>query len=294
MNTAFYSLHPVVSFAFFFMALALSIACMHPIYAAVSLVAAVVFAFHIRGSSLKNTVRFMLPVCVLIILLNPIFNHRGDTVLFHVFGHGFTLEAMAYGLCSGAMFAAVILWFACYGAIISSDKFLYLFGRITPSAALVTSMAVRMVPEMQGRLEIIRQTQRMMDAGRTAGWRNRLRSALRMVLVLLNWTMEDAVGTADSMKARGYGIHRRRTSFTLFRMDRRDWVMLGFLSLLSAISWVLYFGGHATLYFYPVIRPIDTDTLSLAGYVVYTLLLFMPTLLEWRENVIWRRLRSTI
>jgi energy-coupling factor transport system permease protein len=294
MNTAFYSLHPAVSFAFFCMALALSIMCMHPVYAAISVVAAVVFALHIRGGNLKNTVRYMLPIFVLIVLLNPVFNRRGDTVLFYVFGHGFTLEAMAYGLCSGVMFAAVILWFACYSAIISSDKFLYLFGRITPSAALVTSMAIRMVPEMQSQMETIRQAQRMMDAGGTASWANRLRSALRMVSVLLNWTMEDAVGTADSMRARGYGIYRRRTSFALFRMDRRDWVMLGLLLLLSGASWALYFDGRATLYFYPVIRPIDTDTLSLVGYVVYAFLLFMPTLLEWRENMIWRRLRSTI
>jgi energy-coupling factor transport system permease protein len=294
MNTVLYSLHPAVSFLFFCVALALTILCMHPVFALISLAAALLLAFHTQGSHLKNALRFALPIFVLIALLNPLFNHRGDTVLFFALGHGITLEAVQYGLCSGAMFAAVVVWFSCYSAVVTSDKFLYLFGRVAPSAALVTSMAVRLVPKMQSQLEAIGQTQRMLNAGRKTNLIRRVRSGLRGVSVLLSWTMEDAIETADSMKARGYGMHKGRTSFTLFRIDRRDIAILGLLLVLSSASWVFYFRGYATLYFYPVMRPIRTDVLSLAGYTLYALLLLTPTLLEWRENMIWRRLRSTI
>jgi len=276
------------------MALALTMLCMHPVFAVISLAAALLFASRIGGNSLKNTLRFALPLFLLIALLNPVFNHRGDTVLFFVFEQGITLEAIQYGLCSGVMFAAVIVWFSCYSAIITSDKFLYLFGRIAPSAALVTSMAVRLVPKMRGQLETIGNAQKMLDAGRKATLMSRIRSGLHTLSVLLNWTMEDAIETADSMKARGYGMRRGRTSFSLFRMDGRDRAILAFFVALSLGVWALYFGGYATLYFYPVMRPIGTDAPSLIGYALYVLLLLTPTLLQWKENLTWRKLRSTI
>ena len=294
MNTAFYALHPVVSFFFFGMALALTMLCLHPVFAVISLAAALLFASRIGGGSLKNALRFALPAFVLIALLNPLFSHRGSTVLFFVWERGITLEAVQYGLCSSVMFAAVIVWFACYSAVITSDKFLYLFGRAAPSAALVVSMAVRLVPHMQRRLYAIACAQRMLDAGGKAGLISRVASGLHTLSVLLSWTMEDAIETADSMKARGYGQRWRRTSFTRFRMDGRDRAMLILLLIASAALWALYFNGYATLSFYPVMRPVGTDALSLAGYGLYALLLLAPTLLDWKENLTWHRLRSTI
>jgi energy-coupling factor transport system permease protein len=294
MNTTFYSLHPAVSFLFFCTALALTMLCMHPVFAVISLAAALLFAACIKGNQMKSALRFALPLFLLISLLNPVFNHRGDTVLFFVLEQGITLEAVQYGLCSGVMFAAVVVWFSGYSAVITSDKFLYLFGRIMPSAALVISMAVRLVPKMRGQLETIGQAQRMLDVGRKAKLISRIRSGLHTLSVLLSWTMEDAIETADSMKARGYGMHRRRTNFSLFRMDGRDTAVLGFVLILSLAVWALFFGGYATLYFYPVMRPVGTDAFSLAGYAAYALLMLTPTLLQWKENITWRKLRSTI
>lgn len=294
MNTAFYSLHPAVAFFFFVMVLAFAILCMHPVYAGVSLVAAILFGLHTRGGHLKRTLRFAVPIFVLIALLNPLFNHRGDTVLFDAFGNGITLEAVQYGVTSAAMFAAVVMWFGCYSAIMTSDKFLYLFGRLAPSGALVVSMAIRMVPKMQRQMETVARVQRMLDTGNGAPVLRRIRIGLRRLSVLLNWTMEDAIETADSMKARGYGMHRGRTSFDLFRVDRRDKVVLGLSAVGVVALWVLYFRGFATLYFYPVIRPIRRDAVSLGGYILYAVLLLSPTLLEWKEDLLWRRLRSSI
>lgn len=79
-------------------------------------------------------------------ILNPIFNHKGLTVLFYLKRNPVTLESVAYGAASGVMLGSVLLIFSCFNRIITDDKILYLFGRIIPSLAVVLSMALRFVP----------------------------------------------------------------------------------------------------------------------------------------------------
>jgi energy-coupling factor transport system permease protein len=43
-----------------------------------------------------------------------------------------TLESIFYGLAAAVMLAAVVLWFGCYNEVMTSDKFIYLFGRVIP------------------------------------------------------------------------------------------------------------------------------------------------------------------
>lgn len=41
-----------------------------------------------------------------------------------------TLESIAYGCAAAVMLVAVLFWFSCYNEVMTSDKFMYLFGRI--------------------------------------------------------------------------------------------------------------------------------------------------------------------
>ena len=58
--------------------------------------------------------------------------------------------------------------------------------------------------------------------------------------------MENAVQTADSMKARGYGV-KRRTTFHLFVFDSRDAAVLGLILALTGICVLGRVFGHARL-----------------------------------------------
>ena len=53
---------------------------------------------------------------------------------------------MLYGLASAALLSATLLWFTCYNTVMTSDKFIYLFGRVIPALSLVLSMTMRFVP----------------------------------------------------------------------------------------------------------------------------------------------------
>lgn len=70
------------------------------------------------------------------------FNHYGVTMLYYVksSGNWITLEALVYGVVLGAVMFVVIQWFSCYNKVMTTDKFIYLFGRIIPALSLILSM----------------------------------------------------------------------------------------------------------------------------------------------------------
>mgnify|MGYP000226524167 FL=1 len=139
----FGGLHPAVSFLYFAAVLALTLVCFHPVMAALSLIGAVCFSAQLNGwRSVGLTSRFVLPMFLLIAIANPLFNHRGVTMLCMLFDQWFTLEAVCYGLVSAASLSAVIFWFTCYQAVMTSDKFLFLFGQIAPNTALLITMTL--------------------------------------------------------------------------------------------------------------------------------------------------------
>ena len=61
-------------------------------------------------------------------------------------GNPVTLESIVYGLASGLMLAGVISWFSVFHEVMTSDKFMYLFGKVIPAFSLLLSMTLRFVP----------------------------------------------------------------------------------------------------------------------------------------------------
>ena len=79
----FGNLHPAVSMAYFVLVLGLTLACMHPVTVVLSFLGASWFSIRLRGwRAYGHTMRFVGPMFLLIALANPLFNHRGVTMLF--------------------------------------------------------------------------------------------------------------------------------------------------------------------------------------------------------------------
>lgn len=213
---AFSAYHPVVNFLYFALVLLFSMFLLHPLCLAVSLTGAVWYAVILRGKrAVWRSLRYILPVFVLAVGLNPLFNHTGDTVLCYLFSDNpLTWESVAYGFAAGTMLVSVLLWFQCYNAVMTSDKFIYLFGRRIPALSLVLSMALRFVPRFQVQLAAVTEAQKSIgrDISQGKGWQ-KVRNAVAVLSILVTWALENAMDTADSMKSRGYGLPGR-TAFS--------------------------------------------------------------------------------
>ena len=249
----------------------------HPVLLALSLCAAAVYSIMLGG---RRTLRFQLIICLPVLLLstiiNPLVNQRGVTPLLYVNSQPVTLESVIFGLTSGMMFASILLWFSCYNKVMTSDKFLFIFGGALPSITLLFSIALRFVPRFTAQAGAVADAKRgigcHIDEG---GVMRRIRSGGSMLTALTTWSLENAVITADSMNARGYGA-ARRTRFTIYRLTRRDAIAMVLLAALFVFSAAGGFMGFGKALYYPRIDISGIYARSLFWYIGYGVLCFFP------------------
>ena len=283
----FGTLHPAVSMCYFVCVIGLTLACPHMVTVLLSLVGGAMFNLALRGGkAFGRTMRFVLPMFLIVCIGNPMVNHRGVTMLFLLFNQWITLEAIVYGIVTACSLAAIILWFGCYQEVMTSDKFLYLFGKIAPATALLITSALRFIPQMQQNAAQIKESRAMLQDNSPRLFQ-KLAHAIQNLSALLGMSMENAVQTADSMKARGFGA-RRRTTFHLFRFDARDARTLALMLTLCGICVVARCYGHGYMEYYPRITALTMGPSSMTMFILFAALMLLPSILEAKEAVVWR------
>ena len=122
---------------------------------------------------------------------------------------------------------------------------------------------------------------------------HRIKCALMVFSILVTWSLENAVDTADSMRARGYGLPGR-SAFSIFTLTKRDKRLLAALSLLGAIVAAGYAAGALSWRYYPSLKGSGFAPFSSLCYLGYLVLNLIPVILEQKEAAVCRRLQSQI
>ena len=296
MQDRFAKYHPLVNFLYFTLVIGFSMALNHPLAQGISLTCAIIYAVQAGGKkAVLFTLKWCLPIMLLTAFMNPAFSHEGITILLYFpTGNPLTLESILYGLSAGTMIATVMLWFLSFNRCLTSDKFIYLFGRIIPAMSLVLSMTLRFIPKFKAQMDSVVDAQKSIgrDIAEGSLW-HRTQIAITVLSIMVTWALENAIETADSMKSRGYGL-KGRTAFSIYRFDDRDkmaLVYLGFcgLYLLSGMM-ASAFGFR----YFPSIRYIGLNAMTLSFQFVYLILCLMPVVLNWAEERKWKAIHSTM
>lgn len=286
--------HPVVLFVYFASVVVMTMFFMHPVYLSITLLGAVSLNAALNGRLFAKSLKMYIPVFLLIMIINPLISHNGEIVLLYINYNPITLEAIMYGLAMAVMLVSVMLWCSCYNSVMSSDKFLYLFGRVSPVFSLVISITLRLIPRFTHQLKLIADSQKTIGMDYTVGsLRHRIRCIIAILSILITWALENAIDTADSMKARGYGL-RERTTFSLFVFEKRDGIMLAVIVLLFIVSGAGGLVGSTTFYYYPTFSQVSWSASHLFYYSVYALLTMIPVGIELVGGLKWRYLKSTM
>lgn len=293
---AFSGFHPAVNVLYYAMVLLFSMCLMHPVYLLISLTGAMAYDILLRG---RRAVRFavagLLPMALFAAAVNPAFNHEGATILTHLpGGNPLTLESILYGAAAAAMLAAVVLWFSSYQLVMTSDKFVYLFGRIIPALSLVLSMALRFIPRFRAQLHTVSEAQTCLGRDTQNGsLLRRMKNALRVFSITVTWSLENAIETADSMRARGYGLPGR-TAFSIYRLDSRDRAALAWLGFCGFDLIAGWMAGGMYFRYYPTVKCAPLTPMTASFALVYLCLCLTPVMLNWKEDAKWSSLRSGI
>ncbi len=289
--------HPAVTTVYFALVIGITMFSGSPLFLLLSFLWGFAYEVILKGKkSVRGTLILAGVILLMSGLINMFFTHNGSTVLFYMGTNRVTLEALLYGWYMALMIIAVIVWFSCCGVIQTSDKLIYIFGRFAPVLGLTVSMIFRFIPLLRHRFSEIEAGQKAMGRGELTRPVKRLRQFAKEVSILISWSLEASIESADSMAARGYGL-KGRTSFHLFRFEKRDLFLLLLVLAASAAAAGGLIAGAFRFYFYPEIRPVApalSPVVKAGSLACFVLLLSIPAAIDLLGEYQWKRSGSQI
>ena len=274
--------HPAVNLIYFSAVVAAMITFQHPVFLAVSFLCA--FAYSIKRGGWK-TLMFnlcLLPLIAAFALYYSSYTHFGMTVLQQNFvGNNMTLESLVYGIVLGVCVAGVCIWFSCVYSVFTTDKVVYLFGKVSPRLSLFLAILLRMVPRIKKEAKRINMAQQGIGKGVNQGsFFARLHNGIRIFSMLITWTIDSLTIASESMRSRGSNL-RGRKAFSIYRFDNRDRIFVIGLFLCLTLTMMAVLLGQTDMVYDPKIIWTDVSPVLCIGYAVLCLI---PLGLEiWTE-----------
>lgn len=277
--------NPKSTFLFFLWIILLTIIIMHPVYLAVSLFSGFSYKLVLQGKkAFSYLFKFILPLVLFISVFNFIFAHYGDTILFMLNDIYFTFESLFYGFCQGLMVAGVIIWFSNYSVVVTSERFLSVFGKTAPNLALVFSSVLSFMPRLEKNYREIRDARKLVDDNSS-----KFKSALNVFSAVVTMSLEESISLGDSMKARGFSSNRR--VYSKYRFNVKDFLLLVFSFIVFVVMCAYKISHRLTFIFEPVI---EMDVIMPLPVILFSLLAFLPVIIDFSEDIKWRILKQKI
>lgn len=287
--------HPFTGFFFFVFAIGSCFAFNSPIFLSISFSTAIVFKLQTSGlKKALKTLMFALPMVLFVAIINPLFNHNGNTPFLYLNGMPLTVEALVYGLITALMLVCSLLWFDNMNSVLSGDKLNFLLGKIMPTISLLVSMIFKSINQLKNELKKIVSVQKSFgvstDAQTTKG---KISSGSAILSTLTSNALEKSVDTAISMRSRGFGLSKR-TSFGRHKFTKHDFILLGVMALTMAITVAIYFSSDFHFNVFPEISKLEFHTASILTYITYSIFLLIPTIFNIKEEIKWHSIISKI
>ncbi|MDD6666984.1 MAG: energy-coupling factor transporter transmembrane component T [Lachnospiraceae bacterium] len=276
-------IHPLSLFFFYLFVILCPMFSLHPLLLSLSFVMGTIYVRVLfdRRTLMKSLLSF-LPFALLLVLINGLTSHYGESILFFINGNRITLEALLRGFFMALALWAVLLWCLTFQKVLSRDKLIWLFSAWAPRLGLTISMVLHYLPNLRSRFQEVHDAELAMGHEGHSRMQKIRQSSIEFSTVL-SWSLEIAIETGDSMDARGYALHHK-TSYNRFHWNSRSLCFLILTLILGPLSLAGTIRLRSAIRFYP------TFALSKAGpgmvftVLVYFCLTALPLLSSSRQE----------
>lgn len=287
---SFYDLHPLTLIIYFSSVITFSMLTLNPVLLSMSFLGAFIAVCIIN----KKTDWIMYSIVfIMICITNPLFSHNGETVLFYLFDQRITLEALFYGFGAALLILSVIYWFKLFSFVFTQDKLTWLVGRLSPKLCVVFCMALRFIPMFKENAKNIYNAQLSLNIFDTSKIKGKIMLMSNVFSTLVSMSIENAIETADTMRARGFDGKKRSSYSQLVFSQKNMWVITTIVALDLLIGYLM-FRGEGAFYYYPSIQFAEFSCATPAFYGLYAVLNFIPVIIELAEAIRWKYLISKI
>ncbi len=293
--TYFSKLHPLTKFIYYSFLAIIIMTVMNP--GILGIITLGFLGYMKNYSNLVTGKRFasFCGLFALVVAINMITNPRGVHILFYILDRPFTFESLIWGVTMALSIVNLLLLFLGGSINFSTLDFLYVFSPMLPKISLLISMSiafcgkfVRTVRE----LSLILKTKGI-NLGH-GSVRKRLGNGATILATFITYSLEESLTTADSMKARGYGICKR-TNYRFHSMKRMDRLYIPLTLLMALLILMIYFeeisrsGGIIGTPTFGV-----SESLFFLSYICTALLVAIPFMEEGRFALKWKFLKQKI
>jgi len=277
--------HPVIMLLFFITVFISTIKFNHPVFLAISFVTAFLGSLRVKRRKpfiLYGGILLLIPMYT---VWYSSYHHFGVTNLWeNSIGNYITLEAIVSGMVRAIVFSSILLWLSYFHTVMESDKIIYLTGRISPRGSLFITLLFRMVPRIKKRAARINLSQSLLGKGAKQGnLFQRLFHCVRIVSILITWTIESFIELSDSMKSRGFTL-KKRTAYSLYRFENRDRIIIIVMTMFITLLWMGFMLGKTNIYLNPEIQIPVFQATNVVFYVAYAIFALSPYLLAWIDG----------
>lgn len=287
--------HPLIGFFFFISAIIGCFSLNSPVFLGISFFTALIFKLQVSG--LKKTFKnllFALPVVLFIAIINPLFNHNGNTPFLYINDVPLTVESLVYGLLTGIMLLCSLLWFGNMNSVLSGDKLNYLLGKILPTLSLLVSMIFKSINQLKDELKKITMVQKSFGVStETGSIVNRVKNGCAILSSLTSNALEKSVDTGISMRSRGFGL-AKRTSAKTQKFTKSDGYLLGTIFVLAVAVIIVYLTADFKFQVFPEVSKLKFETLNVSAYIIYGAFLLIPIVFNIKEEIRWHNIISKI
>ncbi len=238
-------------------------------------------------SEIKSTAKVFLPLVLFITILNMFFSHVGNTHIYIYGTYYVTLEAIIYGIIMAITFFLVTLTFLAYNTYVSYQDMLYVFSKKYPNISMIIIMSLRFVPLIQKRSKELHELSKLKNNNEKISYREKLSQLIHNLGLVVSWSLEEAMQTASSMKARGYNI-TKRTSYLEYKFNKIDVVLAIVILTTVIISLIGLYNGIGSILIYPEFKFSFSQYPFNIYYLAYVVLLLPFIIIEIWERILCR------
>ena len=234
------------------------------------------------GRAVRASLRFALPLLILMMAINVLVSHRGDTVLVRGFempvlgNTDVTFESLADGATIGLRVVAVVIAFAVYSACVDPDRVLRALRPVARRSAMTAGLVTRMVPLAAA------DGARLREAAELRGPAAEPVTRAALARRLVEGSLDRAVDVAATLELRGHSLEVRTRLRRERSRDDAPVLAAGVAILVAAVAArIAGAGGFET---YPRIA-MSMDGLTLALCLALPVLAAVPFVVwRWRSR----------
>jgi len=205
----------------------------------------------------KQNLHFLISMVALSALINILFAHTGQTILFYLpenwplIGGSITLESLIFGVINGLVIGSLYLLFNIFNLALSIKQITRLIPNAFRPISILITISLTFFPSIQQRTREIREAQMIRG--------NRMKKVsdwLPIIIPLLVTSLENAFLLSESLTSRGF-YSKSSMKFSSFNLIV---IVLGIFAVFS--GWILH------LYDYPLVTSVVLYSLGISGIIL--------------------------